>query len=85
MTWNRSELQILQLIALHMLFAALGFCHVSRAASRMVEGMHGDMKAGEEARDGGAAVEGPLLSKHSYSNLASVIHTGPCHRGWCPK
>ncbi len=78
---NSSDLQILQLIALHMLFAALGFCHVSRAASRMAEVMHWDMKAGEEARDGGAAVEGPLLGKHGYSNLASVIHIGSCHYG----
>ena len=76
---NNAGLQILQLIALHMLFAALGFCHVSRTASRMAEVMHGDMKAGEEARNGRPAVEGPLLGKHSSSDLASIIHIGSCY------
>ena len=52
--------QILQLVALHLLFAALGFCHVSRAAARGPEHMDGDSRAGEEAAfTGAAAAEGP--------------------------
>lgn len=53
-------MQVLQLIALHLLFAALGFCHVSRAATRDAEGVHEDLRAGEDAAvNGASAAEGP--------------------------
>lgn len=55
-------MQIMQLIALHLLFAATGFCHVGRAAARIAEAAQGDPKeSGEEAIDGSPATEGLTL------------------------
>lgn len=56
--------QILQLVALHLLFAALGFCHISRAAARAAEFVQDDATgAGKEAKEGTAAAEAPLLGE----------------------
>ena len=59
-----SVAQVLQLVALHLLFAALGFCHISRAAARAAELVQGDATgAGKEAREDTAAEEAPLLGE----------------------
>ena len=56
--------QILQLVALHLLFAALGFCHISRAAARAAEVAQDDATgAGKEAKEGTAAEDAPLLGE----------------------
>jgi hypothetical protein len=59
--------QVLQLVALHLLFAALGFCHSSRAAAIAVEPAQGNLRgASEEAKEGAAASEAPLLGEAQF-------------------